>query len=1353
MVFRNLLKRLLLLAVMMVGLEAAATVPVSGNYYIKNVKLEKYVKVTGAYSAEPNAATKADASNIRVGVKGALADGTYQMNSLASTYGADGTPVECYDYVGRALSIGTAMLKQELAGKSSENVLKAVQLMNDFVNSYAYMRLKPVEGKANTYLSVNTIPSMEKDANGKQALEAMVKLGKISEPTDAAAWEYLKGLVKKYLGTSKTDSDLKAKVLRNLDKVSLGKTYLLGGDSYSTFDYVEANADITTTDPYFEWQLVPYTAADVTESGVYKVHNVGNDLYVKVTDKYYARPNATEDEATEIHITSNGTVEGLNGQKGTKVTSLGCNLNGQQIEISNYVNRGITIGQALAKAMLSGKVTDAKQQAALDYLQQFISENSYMVIEPVAGTDYVYAYGTIPAIPDSVKAIIVKYGVTKGVAVKPANNGEVWQYLLNLVKYYLNAEGNQTDSKLKNLVLNNIDKIKEGTTYYLKADADNTFGYVAKEEANLQDPYLQWGTDVQSTDAKAQSGFYKIHNVGLDKYVNVESKYYARPNVDLADATPIHVGLNAQKADGSYDLNSLAGNTDAGQYVECYDYVDRALNIGKAAMLRILDQTTQEQGNKDKAEQFLTDFIKTNAYMTIRPVPGQSNAFFAYGTIPAIPDSVQDWIIKKSVAIGGYAKPTTREEVWPYLKNIVRYYLSKSQTDSKLKTVVLNNIDKIELGHTYYLNGDADLTFGLVDALKADYTDQHLWWGFAEAFTPTPFKGYYRIRNAKGVAGKEYMNVTGHFTAHPDLTAVEAQTAPGSVIYVKADSTKDGVSMPVTVLRSQGINVNDYVKGIQTCVDLLSQAVATYVTQELQSRDNYAKYAPLVGPMIEDVKNSIDLHYYVEATQTSKGEAAYFMKASVPDVAEYLGEANAALKLLGKDKQWLYEKAAATLGIDTTAAAASFTDKVEVAVLQLINRIDDADAFWALLKQKGISMLNDDHYFERLSEYLPADALAILRDNLASVKYGTTYCLTEDKYATLGFAERANCTEDDAAKWVLEAFDEQDSTYDASRYNLVGGVADIEYVTKNAPNTKGNPTYEPTDADDSNSYYYTTGFYDFDAQLQDVQGNPTEAYIATAVNDTLVEEGPTGNKVTRAYWLVKLKKVEGTIPAHTPVILRTLNQNGEEPNVAVKPVGEPTTAAIESDTTINGSKFYHLFIDNLGGGASPAPRKVIVTNKENQGNRLVGSLLGDKADINYLPLKKYALIEDANGSTPTLNMSGLGFWKSPSNVELEANKAYLYADGLAGFDATITTDEGHLGQSGKKAPGYILDFGTGIDGNHTITGVINVTTTKAVKSVTYFNIAGQQAQQPFEGVNIIVTRYTDGTQAVAKAVK
>ena len=49
-----------------------------------------------------------------------------------------------------------------------------------------------------------------------------------------------------------------------------------------------------------------------------------------------------------------------------------------------------------------------------------------------------------------------------------------------------------------------------------------------------------------------------------------------------------------------------------------------------------------------------------------------------------------------------------------------------------------------------------------------------------------------------------------------------------------------------------------------------------------------------------------------------------------------------------------------------------------------------------------------------------------------------------------------------------------------------------------------------------------------------------------------------------------------------------------------------------------------------------------------------------------------------------------------------------------------------------------------------VTGVESVEQAKAISNVTYVNAAGQQSATPFSGLNIVVTRYTDGSTSTAK---
>lgn len=75
------------------------------------------------------------------------------------------------------------------------------------------------------------------------------------------------------------------------------------------------------------------------------------------------------------------------------------------------------------------------------------------------------------------------------------------------------------------------------------------------------------------------------------------------------------------------------------------------------------------------------------------------------------------------------------------------------------------------------------------------------------------------------------------------------------------------------------------------------------------------------------------------------------------------------------------------------------------------------------------------------------------------------------------------------------------------------------------------------------------------------------------------------------------------------------------------------------------------------------------------------------------------------------------------------------------YDSTVTPS--------TKFVVYPLD----LDADKVATGVNDVNCAKEVKGVSYFNMMGVESAQPFDGVNIMVTTYTDGTQSAAKVLR
>ncbi len=52
-----------------------------------------------------------------------------------------------------------------------------------------------------------------------------------------------------------------------------------------------------------------------------------------------------------------------------------------------------------------------------------------------------------------------------------------------------------------------------------------------------------------------------------------------------------------------------------------------------------------------------------------------------------------------------------------------------------------------------------------------------------------------------------------------------------------------------------------------------------------------------------------------------------------------------------------------------------------------------------------------------------------------------------------------------------------------------------------------------------------------------------------------------------------------------------------------------------------------------------------------------------------------------------------------------------------------------------------------------VTAIDGISTEASVKSVRYYNVAGVESATPFDGINLVITTYTDGTTSTAKVIK
>ncbi len=103
---------------------------------------------------------------------------------------------------------------------------------------------------------------------------------------------------------------------------------------------------------------------------------------------------------------------------------------------------------------------------------------------------------------------------------------------------------------------------------------------------------------------------------------------------------------------------------------------------------------------------------------------------------------------------------------------------------------------------------------------------------------------------------------------------------------------------------------------------------------------------------------------------------------------------------------------------------------------------------------------------------------------------------------------------------------------------------------------------------------------------------------------------------------------------------------------------------------------------------------------------------------------------------------------SVDNPELTSGNVYSF-EALVKEVAVPTTDAKSTSDASTKFVIYPLD----LDANKVATGVNDVNSAKEVKGVSYFNMMGVESAQPFDGVNIMVTTYTDGTSSAAKVLR
>lgn len=115
----------------------------------------------------------------------------------------------------------------------------------------------------------------------------------------------------------------------------------------------------------------------------------------------------------------------------------------------------------------------------------------------------------------------------------------------------------------------------------------------------------------------------------------------------------------------------------------------------------------------------------------------------------------------------------------------------------------------------------------------------------------------------------------------------------------------------------------------------------------------------------------------------------------------------------------------------------------------------------------------------------------------------------------------------------------------------------------------------------------------------------------------------------------------------------------------------------------------------------------------------------------------------------TFKMLAGSEWIDGLEYDIVVFRDLFEVEDVADYEATTTLSYEVSGKQGAigKSITVVVNF------NDSPTAVEDVAAEKAVSNVTYYNVSGVASAEPFSGVNIVVTKYADGTKKVEKILK
>lgn len=197
-----------------------------------------------------------------------------------------------------------------------------------------------------------------------------------------------------------------------------------------------------------------------------------------------------------------------------------------------------------------------------------------------------------------------------------------------------------------------------------------------------------------------------------------------------------------------------------------------------------------------------------------------------------------------------------------------------------------------------------------------------------------------------------------------------------------------------------------------------------------------------------------------------------------------------------------------------------------------------------------------------------------------------------------------------------------------------------------------------------------------------------------------------------------------------------------EAQPSIKHASKNADGEWEEDFTIINGDDYPGYSFCRGGGIACSPDGTQVAFSKGNQNLTI-------FDVSYDEFGAPTLTEHLNVSTPSGNHTGIrGFndiaWDYAGNIYACDNGwETLFCIQLPRTSAAKDGDPNEVNTPLRPEFNFTVP---------TITGVKEISA-KVVASVEYVNMNGQVSNTPFEGVNVVVTHYADGTKSVTKIVK